>query len=176
MKSIEMLGVGLRLVGVYGLIQSIGFLVEISQFLAIYLSGEYTERLSGWYLMQAGALLLMVFASLVLVKFPATVAHRLLPTTSEPGTSLSQPAEELQAIGLTLLGCFLLSYAIPDFVSSLYLLRTAASASGPIAITDEDVHVANLLNGVIELGLGLLLILRARGLSQLFTRLRYGAT
>ena len=171
-----MLGVGLRLVGVYGLIQSIGFLVEISQFVAIYWSGEYTQRLSGWYLLQAGALLLMVFASLALVKFPATVARWLLPATRESGTSLSQSAEDLQAIGLTLLGCFLLSYAIPDFVSSLYLWHTAASVSGPVTITDEEVHVANLLNGVIELGLGLLLILRARGLSQLFTRLRYGAT
>lgn len=176
MKSSELLGVGLRLIGVYGAIKSGQFLVSAAASLSSYFSAEYGEQLNGWFLMHAGALLFMLAASVILIKFPGTVAMWLLPKTESSGTDLSQSARELEMVGLTILGFFVLTYAIPEFVQSLYLWWQAKGITVLNDIVKPRERFAEVLFSAIQLVLGLALVMQAKGISALVARLRYGAT
>ncbi|SHF72850.1 hypothetical protein SAMN04487965_2557 [Microbulbifer donghaiensis] len=176
MKSTELLGVGLRLVGVYGIVKSAQFLVSAVTSLSSYFSAEYGEQFNGWFLMHAGALLFMIASSAILINFPGTVAIWLLPKTETSGADLSQPAKDLQTTGLTILGFFVLTYAIPEFVQNLYMWWQAKGITVLNEIVKPRERFAEVLYSGIQLALGLFLVLQAKGISALVARLRYDGT
>ena len=176
MKTIELLGVGLRLVGVYGIIRSGTYLLTAWASLTSYSANEYGEGYNGWFLMQGAASVFIVLASLFLIKFPATAASWLMPKTESPGRELSQAAKDAQFIGLTLLGFFVLTYAIPEFIQNIYLWWQAKQIPMMEGLVKPKEYFAEVLYSGIQLCIGVALVAQARGITVLVAKLRYGAT
>lgn len=78
------------------------------------------------------------------------------------------------SVGLTLIGVWVLAYALPDAIYwvTLYLLKRQMTA-GSYAWRPED--MANVLATLVQLAVAIWLIFGSSGVQRLILRYRYGA-
>ena len=106
--------------------------------------------------------------------FPLTVARKLLPVMKEPRSEASIGPGSALSVGLTLLGVWVLAYAIPDaiyWITRFLLIRrmhVEHYAWGP----DE---IASVVTTIAELVLAVWLVFGSSGIKRLIHRYRYGA-
>ena len=106
--------------------------------------------------------------------FPLTVSRRLV-AFREPGEADigSATSDELQIIGFTILGIYLLFYVLSDVIYWGFIWFISNRNQGvPIELSLEQ--VASMLSTAIELVFVLFLILGAKGIVRLIRKLRYG--
>lgn len=107
--------------------------------------------------------------------FPLTIARKLLPVMKEPRSETSMSPGSALAVGLTLLGVWVLAYAIPDaiyWITRFLLIRqmdVEHYAWGP-----EE--IASVTTTVAELVLAVWLVFGSSGIKRLIHRYRYGAS
>lgn len=103
---------------------------------------------------------------------PITVARKLLPpSTLEQPTAL--PMEQLQRVGFCLLGLWFLTAAVPNafYEATIYL---AARADSTAVFRARD--YADMVEVVVQLGIGIWLLFGARGLLGLIWWARTAGT
>lgn len=105
--------------------------------------------------------------------FPLTVARKLLPVMSEPRSETAMSGSVALSVGLTLLGVWVLAYALPDSVywATLFLL-TRQVDGGYFEWGHEQ--IANIVTTVAELLLAVWLIFGSSGVKRLILRYRHG--
>ena len=105
--------------------------------------------------------------------FPLTVARMLLPAMNEPRSETAMNGPVTLSVGLTLLGVWVLAYALPDAVywASLFFL-TRQVDDGYFSWTNEQ--VASIATTAVELALAIWLIFGSTGIRRLIYRFRYG--
>lgn len=113
-----------------------------------------------------------LLAALVLWVFPLSVATRLLPVMKSARPPLTGNREELEQVGLSLLGAWVLVYALVDAVYWAFLLqRTRHMGLGWDDAIGPETFAGMVATGV-ELVLGVVLVLGARGIVGAFRRIR----
>ena len=170
MNAMQIVVVGLRLLGVYVVIQVLktlttGFQVY-SQFAAV--PDVNFKLLVAAYLFQA---LLFAAAAFVLLKFPGLLARRLLKGSFDEIVAKGANPSNLLDVGFCLMGVYILSWAVPDLIfNALEIYRQS---------NNEHYHqdqVSYLLVSeivtLIEIGIGAYLALQSRGLRELLWRIR----
>lgn len=173
MNTIELLAVGVRLLGVYFLLQFVQFLgssyssyyqmaSSLPEFNPFFVAGGYAFT----------AMLMLAFA-LVFIKFPATVAGWLVPKIDKDSSTISGSLIELQLTGFTLLGVYILSWAIPDLIHNSALLAVIPHYDESYLISDRPYDVINIVVTAVEIVIGLFLTLQAKGLVRLINKFRY---
>jgi hypothetical protein len=105
--------------------------------------------------------------------FPLSVARKLLPTMREPRSETAMNGSVALSVGLTLLGVWVLSSALPDatYWVILFLLSRRIDA-GPIEWQHDQ--IANMVATAGQLALAVWLIFGSSGIKRLILRFRNG--
>jgi hypothetical protein len=105
--------------------------------------------------------------------FPLTVARKLLPAMREPRSETAMDGSVALTVGLTLLGIWVLSHALPDAIYwvTLFLLSRRIDAGH---IDWQNDQIANILATAGQLALALWLIFGSAGIKRLILRFRNG--
>lgn len=172
MKGIELLALGLRLVGIYGLLKGIQFISIAIGSVRQYSMMSPDENFSLWYGIFGVSLLLYFLAALALIVFPVQIAKKLMPRSDEQAPLTHIGAQELQVVAFTILGIYVLSWAIPDLVSrAAFLWNTVRMDDfyGPTAFSER---VISTCVSVLQVGIGLYLCFQSEGLSRILMMIR----
>jgi hypothetical protein len=170
MKSIELLALGLRLLGIYGLMKGVQQLALSFTYIQQVSAPIYDGSLLIVYVAYGAATALVFLLSFLLLKFPISVAKWLMPRTSGDGVVFNGSAEDIQIAAFIVLGIYILSWSIPDFFHNAALLWMAQEAD--YSAGDKTNILTNEIVTVIEMGIGLYLCLQAHGLNALLRKLR----
>lgn len=105
--------------------------------------------------------------------FPLTIARKLLPTMGEPRSETSMSGSVALSVGLTLVGVWVLAYALPDAIywTTIFLLSRSIKF-GYFEWGHEE--VASIVTTVAELALAIWLIFGSSGIKRLILRYRHG--
>jgi hypothetical protein len=105
--------------------------------------------------------------------FPLTVARKLLPAMREPRSETAMNGSVALSVGLTLLGVWVLTSALPDatYWVILFLLSRRIDA-GPIEWQHDQ--IANMIATAGQLALAVWLIFGSSGIKRLILRFRNG--
>ena len=106
--------------------------------------------------------------------FPLTIARKLLPAMGEPRSEAAMSGSVALSVGLTLLGVWVLAYALPDAIywATLFLL-TRQLDSGYFEWGHEQ--IASIVTTAAELVLATWLILGGTGIKRFILRYRNGS-
>jgi hypothetical protein len=150
---------GLRLLGIWTAVESIGWLVGAFQLYA----GK-VDRPPAWevfgYLLPAVAYALV--ASLLVARTDR-LALWLFP--EKQVTSLGLPSEQVQAVAFSIMGVWLVVQSLPTMVYAFVLPRLTPTLS---AIDSGRIGYPALIFSSLRFGIGLCLILGAKGLTKLW--------
>lgn len=135
--------------------------------------GRYEELTTVMVSVTATIVALTFAFAAVIWYFPLTIARKLLPSLRDAGTPLSAAGHKLQESALIVLGLWVLASALPD-TSYWLTLVVFTSGVGSEGYTWPPDNKASMVATAVEIAIGFVLILGARGLSNLLYRLRYG--
>ena len=106
--------------------------------------------------------------------FPLTIARKLLPVMKEPRSEEAMSSSVALSVGLTLLGVWVLAYALPDAIYWItrFLLIRRMNVEHYVWGPEE---IANVITTLAELVLAAWLVFGSSGINTLIHRFRYGA-
>lgn len=169
MKSIELLAIGIRLVGIYTLIltfRSVSYAFNAyHQYIA-----TFQEDASVLVFVSTAQVIILLIAAFMMLKFPLLLSKWLLPKTSEGDVILHGNSQDVQSALFCVLGVYILSWAVPDFFDNAIWWYSAQSDRLHDGASDR--YLISEVITVLEIGIGLCLTLKANGLSHLLYRLR----
>lgn len=149
--------------------------------LAIYLLGRIPavvfrymqDGLGQLFMFDILVFILLMTVTIALWRFPLSIARKLLPETTldQP---IPLPLEQVQSAGFCLLGLWLLTEAIPQ-VSYMAVLVYYATRPNPM-IAFDPYNYATTVHMLVEFGLGLWLLLGAKGLLKVLRWARQAGT
>jgi len=174
MRTIELLAIGIRLLGMYFLVKCVQFIgtayasyhqmaISLPEFNPLIILGAYAIT----------AVLMFAFA-IIFIKFPAIISKSLLPRTSVESPVLPGSPKELLLAGFAVLGVYILSWAIPDLIHNSALLIVIPRYEQSYSMGNRPYDLINLGVSVVEIVIGLYLTLQAQGLVRLINKVRYG--
>ncbi|GAB2524116.1 hypothetical protein [Microbulbifer agarilyticus] len=114
---------------------------------------------------------LIFLCALVFIKFPNLVARKLFPKEVELNLNLSQDAERLISVFCCILGIYILSWAIPDFINNALMISFLSKSMYMSDVVYVETIFAEIVT-VVEISVGLFLCMRSAGLSALVWRFR----
>ena len=177
MTKRELTALILKLLGIYAIIQSLPFL----QFFPAILGGlgYETGRTPNqvWvYVTMSIPFALTAVAGIILLMNSHSIACVLVKDDGDAKLSASLRAEEVQAIGFSVVAVLVFLSAVPrlaQFIGYAWFTASARSSQAPMAV-----HIMSLwqngLSFAIQCGLAIVLFFRARGLANLWHRIQVG--
>ncbi|MCD9088630.1 hypothetical protein [Stenotrophomonas sp. SY1] len=106
--------------------------------------------------------------------FPLSIARKLLPAMKEPRSESAMSGPVAFSVGLSLLGLWLLTRAIPEAFYWVTLVLLNRRNDAAYVAFDHD-QLARIVLTVAELALAVWFIFGANGIRRLIERFRYGA-
>ncbi len=171
MRSLDILAVGIRLLGLFFIFK---ILQNAQVLFAQYLfatSANQDFPIVYWITYGSLAMIMLVFVGLC-IKFPVTISKVILPKTKQESPVFNGSMGDLQIVGFILLGVYILSWAIPDFIyNSLFLLSSDVGEVG-FGYSDLLTYKVNIAVTLIEISIAIYLIFQAKGLSNIIKRIR----
>lgn len=174
MKSIEILALAIRLIGIV-------FILDVVQFFAYsytttqqWMYGNPGESAAMWLAFYGVIGFILVAACFFLIKFPMTVSRWLLPKSEGDEPIFNGSIDDLRIAAFTIIGVYILSWAIPDFFYNAGMLLHMRS-QGMMDLYNEDAkdeYIIQELTTVLEIGVGLYLCLQAKGLNAMLLKFR----
>ena len=172
MKSIEVLSLGLRLVGIYGILKGVQFIaLAYGSIQQITYTMEDTSLL-GWYLTFGFSIAVYFMVVYLLISNPTQVATKLLPASQKKEPLFKGSAQDIQIAGFTILGVYILSYSVPELLRAIVLLWHVSGATAFYEQNSQSQFVADLVITLVQVCIGIYLCLQASGLSHLLYKMR----
>ena len=169
MKSKELYGIGVRLIGIYLLFIAVTTGVQHAQMGFVYASNSFSNLQSYVAIATFEVLFILLFAALF-IKFPLSIAKFISPKGIECVVEFSGNAKNLIGIFTCLLGIYILSWSIPDvFNNTLYIIFNNQSEFMTQSVNDAYL---NLYVTVVEIAIGTYFCFGAEGLAKLIHRVR----
>jgi hypothetical protein len=171
MKLVELMSVGVRLCA---LLMLVLLLRDTPQWISALSNagGEHYGSLSHYdhsiyYVIWAAVFM----ATLIMLKFPLTIANFLLTRTEKESPELEIDGKSLTIAGFTILGVYILSWAVPGFIhNAMYIWHLTHYSPTPDALLTET--IISEITTAIEIVIGLYLAVSANGLLMLLRKLR----
>ncbi|MDQ2075171.1 hypothetical protein [Marinimicrobium sp. ABcell2] len=174
MKSIDILAIGIRIVGIV-------FILRLIQYLSDSYSSIYRWTLSSpeenlTYILVIYGTVGLAFSVIcfILIKFPVTVSRWLLPKSKDDEPVFNGSIDDLRIAAFTIIGVYILSWAIPDLFYNASMLVKVQS-EGLANLYSRDSTITYLIQGgitILEILIGLYLCLQAKGLNKLILKFR----
>lgn len=160
----------LRFLGIYLLVVGLGHLVSSVQILAYSSESEGLPDPRSMYFWQSLHSLALLALGIVMLFHTEKVTRFVIRGVADRDDSPdAQPS--FQAVGLSILGAWVLSFAIPSLVSkAVRLLVLGERSRQPELASWWGENWAQVVESVVEVGLGLLLFLASSRLVRLWTR------
>lgn len=175
MKKQEITSIALKLLGVFAFLSAISMLQFLSIFITQFASARQMPP-EGWRILALSLLpfVLLICASTILVTRGESLASRLFPacaTEETPQKAFS--ANEIQTIAFSVMGLYVFLTALPKLAEVGLTLFSGILANTPDVIrwTGRRSWILGA-SALIQAVLGLLLFLQARGVSNLWHRIR----
>ena len=105
--------------------------------------------------------------------FPLTIAKKLLPAMNEPRSETSMSGSVALSVGLTLLGVWVLAYALSDAIYWTTIFIMTRSAEFEHFVWGHE-QIASVFTTIAELILAIWLIFGSSGIKRLILRYRHG--
>jgi hypothetical protein len=156
---LKLCGVGLMVLGAVNLATYLPMLFLVS-----------TDDQPGMYLSYVFTLLAPFLFGVLLWLFPAPIANSVVRVDAAAAKPKTGWADELERVGVSLLGLFLLYHALSDLVYHLLIQRAKVTAPGAVRAPDDFVPL--VVATVVELALALFLLLRSKGIVNLLRKAR----
>ena len=180
MKSLEILALGVRLVGIYFLLNILSFWAGsygpiIYQWMYVGVDESIAQLNLQLLLFYSIVGLFSLLACFVLIRFPLTVSGWLLPRSKADEPVFNGSIEDLKIAAFIIMGVYILSWAVPGFFyNTAMLIKLQNPQFMALYHRDEGVeYIIRALVSVLEIAVGLYLCLQARGLNALINRLRW---
>jgi hypothetical protein len=171
MKSLELLAIGVRLMGIYTIIYALRSAINVNRLLEQFNYQIHQDPTFGLAMM-VGEVVLMVVAAIIMLRFPLTISRWLLPKTKEGEMVLKGEPQDIEWVLYSVLGIYILASALPDLVQNGLSWWYIGHAS-EYAQSYKERYIVYEVATVVEIGIGLYLCLRAEGLMRLLKRLRH---
>jgi hypothetical protein len=131
----------------------------------------------GWQsesFLYAGVMVVLLIVAFGLWNFPLTVARKIVPPhSSSKSEAVSTSTNQIQIVGFTILGIYLLFFVLSDIVYWVFIwFITQRNPSLSMEITVEQKGA--MLSTFIEFIFVVFLLLGTNGISRLLHRIRYG--
>ena len=169
MQSIEVLAVGIRILGIFLLVTLLREMPLIIETISQY--GSMDSKPNNSMTIYALLSLVFILLSLIMIKFPLSVSKLLISKSSVSSEKLDSNSHVVQTTAIVILGVFILSRAIPDLVNNIIALRNAK-----VYMPFDDAGLAYIWNSLIttlvEIAIGLYCTLNSEGILKLIKRLR----
>lgn len=169
MKSIELLALGLRLVGIYAFILVLQS--GLQSYYGFFAWREAEEGVLGLIFMNYMTLSVMAALCVLLVAMPVKVATWLLPKTPENDPVIKGNIEELKVAAFTVLGVYLIANTLPELVAAMVRYYDIKSAEYP-DLSQLDGMGLWLANVMVQLVIGIVLCFMPVKLSEVLTAMR----
>ena len=168
MSREDFVAIAARLFSIYLLISLIKHVPGAAQLIS-------QDHGAGLVIFYAVALIIGLLVCALLWFFPLTVARKLLPVMHEPRSEQSLDSSAAMSVGLTLIGVWVMAYALVDATYWLTLLvRTRQLDTAYFEWTPDQ--IAGMVATVIEVFIATWLIFGNVGIKRLIYRYRYGAS
>jgi len=169
MQSLQVLGVSVRVLGVFlfvTLLRDIPITIEtIAQY------KTFAPNSNGSMTIYAILSIIFIACSLVMIKFPISVSKLLISKSEVTSPELSCDLNSLQITAITVLGIYILSWAIPDLVNNIIALSNLNKYT-----PSDEVGIAftwnALLTTIVEIAIGLYCALSSKGIMIFINKLR----
>lgn len=170
MKTIEVLSVGLRLVGIYGVLKGIHNIAMTYSSLFMY-QAQFPDD-NSYYFVAVGFVVAYFTAALVLIIFPVRIARFLTPKSDGPPLENSLQGSDFQVGALIILGIYMVANSLPMVFQNGVLAWQAFAMPEHHNNTGGRVHLIYTLSRAIELSIGIYLCLQSKGLVNLIYKIR----
>lgn len=170
MKNYELLATGIRLLGLYTII--LGVQTAAYQYQAsvrVFLSPD--AGLNSYAFFGIIEVIMIFVGASVMIKFPVSISKQLVPKVKGDPEILSSTAKELQVSLTCILGVYILSWAIPDFIDNAIWILYSMDTNSFAAQTKAE-YMINEVVTIVEIAIGLYLCLNSFGINRLIWRLR----
>lgn len=172
MKDVEILGVGLRILGIYFLMQIIpmigtGF-ISIQNF-----SPEFMNTNDKWslYLSMWLPIILIFFTSVFFLVFPVIIAKKLIPRTVLELDKAHFDENIIVICATRIFGIYLVAFGLSDVAfNSLMVFQQVNLNMGVTLINDEN--FIYLISTFFEISIGIYLLLGAKGILKVIKKFR----
>jgi len=174
MKSIEVLALGIRLVGIWVIIEILQYLAYSYSSIQQWMYASPGESVAMWIVYHGVVGVAMVVFSFILIKFPVTVSHWILPKTNNDEPVFNGSIDDIRIAAFTIIGVYILSWAIPDFFynASILLFLNNEGAINTYHAKEKIEYIIDEVITVLEIAIGLYLCFQAKGLNSLLMKMR----
>jgi len=174
MKSIEILAVGLRLLGIYSAIKLLELILQTAAlWQEITKSEGMATSLHIVYGIDIGLTFLICF---LLINFPVTLAKKLLPKKNENEAIFNGSAADLQVSAFIIMGVFMFFSAVPVLARDMVNIVQLIMHSDQYGAVSISKYVMPVIGPCIEICIGLYLTFKANALYLLIQSIRgFGA-
>lgn len=119
---------------------------------------------------QYAIFIVLALTSFLMIKFSGTLARLLVGRLSDDSPLLEENGQAIQIAGITIIGVYTLTWAVPDLFQNVLMLSAMREQFGNSGYLNE-VKV-NIAVTAIEIGIGLYCSIGAHGITKILNRLR----
>ncbi|AZQ10049.1 hypothetical protein [Shewanella khirikhana] len=167
MKVIEVVSVAIR---IFGLLLFVVTLRDAPQLLAAIADLGLEANTPSVYI-QWGMVASCILASAFMMKFPGVISRLLVTPSNSSSPLLEENGQAIQIAGITIVGVYILTWAIPDFLYNGLILWVVSGYETPPKEYISETKLREFVT-VIEIAIGLYLALGAKGLTTVLNKLR----
>ena len=172
MKTIELLGIGIRLLGIYVLILSFPYIDQsLSIMLAPEITSDYEISLMD-KLIPGSMLAIYIVVGLFFLKFPVTIARLVFPRSNADYPSIDIGNLNIERTGFVLIGMYLLVSSLPNVIYNILMHQRFVEISGGLSSPLESDFFVNGVATIVEMVIGFVLLLSASSLVKLIDKAR----
>lgn len=174
MKSIEILALGIRIVGILMIVEIIQYLAYSYTSIHQWMYARPDDSITMWLVYHGVVGSALIVFCFVLLKLPLTVSRWLLPKAKADEPIFSGSIDDLRIAAFMIIGVYILSSAIPDFVhnASMILYLSGEEMMKLYNPNEISEYIIKELDSALKIGIGLYLCLQAKGLNALLLKIR----
>ena len=168
MTKEQVLGLAVKLFAIFLMVYGLRTITIVIQV------ADSASGFSGVWWIAGGYLLIFSCIALLLWFFPVTVSRKLLPKDDrKPGES-DISLKDIDIVAYSILGVWLLATTIPEVIYWILVLSTMEH-KGLLPFMSHS-RIASVIATVIQFGIGVWLLIGAKGLRGLIRKLRYAGS
>jgi hypothetical protein len=167
MKIIEVVSVAVRIFGILLFVVTLRDAPRLLSAVADIGLEAATPSLYIQWAMVASCL----FVSAFMVKFPGVISRLLVTPSQSSSPLIEENGQAIQIAGITIVGVYILTWAIPDLLYNGLMLWVVSGYESPPKEYISETKVSEMIT-VIEISIGLYLALGAKGLTIALNKLR----
>ena len=167
MKIIEVVSVAVRIFGILLFVVTLRDAPQWISSVADFGLEVATTTIYIQWAMATSCLLMSVF----MIKFPGVISRMLVTPSESSSPLIEEKGQAIQVAGITIIGVYILTWAIPDLFYNGLMLWVVSGYELPPKEYISEIKIGEFIT-VIEIAIGLYLALGAKGLTIAMNKLR----